>query len=297
MHSSKEEIKGLKRAMKLDLNSTSKTSKKQRFSNCLSNVILSSPDLNMLNLASPELEKLIIQQNGFVTTTPTPTQILFPKEVTVEQETYAKGFVDALAQLHDVTKSSNHQTSAAGVQDNSKTSSISNSININSVTNQSNDSRHLLPIAINMKNIIPVVANHNSILANRNIKLSSVVSNTSVNSVSKGKVVPQMVSVIKEEPQTVPSVVRTPPLSPIDMVSQERIKLNRKRERNRVAAMKCRQRKLERISRLQGRVDVLKSEIGELENVVTQLHEQISQLKQEVMDHAKNGCQIMVSQL
>lgn len=47
---------------------------------------------------------------------------------------------------------------------------------------------------------------------------------------------------IKEEPQTLqPS---SPQMSPIDMESQERIKLERKRQRNRVAASKCRKRKL-----------------------------------------------------
>lgn len=48
---------------------------------------------------------------------------------------------------------------------------------------------------------------------------------------------------IKEEPQAAPA---SPPqqLNPIDMESQERIKLERKRQRNRVAASKCRKRKL-----------------------------------------------------
>lgn len=47
---------------------------------------------------------------------------------------------------------------------------------------------------------------------------------------------------IKEEP-TAPSSP-TQQLNPIDMESQERIKLERKRQRNRVAASKCRKRKL-----------------------------------------------------
>jgi Jun-like transcription factor len=46
--------------------------------------VLTSPDVQMLQLASPELEKFIIQglmgQN-----TPTPTQLVFPKNVTEEQ--------------------------------------------------------------------------------------------------------------------------------------------------------------------------------------------------------------------
>lgn len=61
--------------------------------------ILSSPDLGLLKLASPELERLIIQSNGMVTTTPTSPQFLYPKTVTDEQE-FAEGFVKALEDLH-----------------------------------------------------------------------------------------------------------------------------------------------------------------------------------------------------
>lgn len=47
---------------------------------------------------------------------------------------------------------------------------------------------------------------------------------------------------IKEEPQL--PVDSEHQMNPIDMASQEKIKLERKRQRNRVAASKCRKRKL-----------------------------------------------------
>ncbi|OXU25797.1 hypothetical protein TSAR_008289 [Trichomalopsis sarcophagae] len=97
---------------------------------------------------------------------------------------------------------------------------------------------------------------------------------------------------IKDEPQTVPSVSSSPPMSPIDMESQERIKLERKRQRNRVAASKCRRRKLERISRLEDRVKVLKNENSDLSQVINKLKESISRLKEQVIDHVNSGCQI-----
>ncbi|XP_063592536.1 transcription factor Jun-like, partial [Penaeus indicus] len=97
---------------------------------------------------------------------------------------------------------------------------------------------------------------------------------------------------IKEEPQTVPSVSGSPPLSPIDMECQERIKLERKRLRNRIAASKCRRRKLERISRLEEKVKTLKGENMELQAVVNKLRDQVCSLKQEVMEHVNSGCQI-----
>ena len=97
---------------------------------------------------------------------------------------------------------------------------------------------------------------------------------------------------IKDEPQTVPSVSSSPPMSPIDMESQERIKLERKRQRNRVAASKCRRRKLERISRLEDKVRLLKGENTDLSGVVNRLRDAVSRLKEQVIDHMHSGCQI-----
>lgn len=94
---------------------------------------------------------------------------------------------------------------------------------------------------------------------------------------------------IKDEPQTVPN---SPPMSPIDMESQEKIKLERKRQRNRVAASKCRKRKLERISKLEDKVKLLKGENIELSSVIKQLKEHVISLKQKVIEHINNGCSI-----
>lgn len=96
---------------------------------------------------------------------------------------------------------------------------------------------------------------------------------------------------IKDEPQTVPS---SPPMSPIDMESQEKIKLERKRQRNRVAASKCRKRKLERISKLEDKVKGLKGENAELASIVKALKEHVCQLKQQLIDHINSGCDIPV---
>lgn len=81
-------------------------------------------------------------------------------------------------------------------------------------------------------------------------------------------------------------------MSPIDMESQEKIKLERKRQRNRVAASKCRKRKLERISKLEDKVKQLKGENVELGGVIKSLKEHVIQLKQKVIEHINNGCSI-----
>merc|ERR1712049_66601 len=75
-------------------------------------------------------------------------------------------------------------------------------------------------------------------------------------------------------------------IGPIDMVSQEKIKLERKRQRNRLAASKCRKRKLERIGQLDLKVAAMKEENQDLAAVVKRLRESVCNLKQEVMEHA-----------
>ncbi|RWS30700.1 transcription factor AP-1-like protein [Leptotrombidium deliense] len=81
-------------------------------------------------------------------------------------------------------------------------------------------------------------------------------------------------------------------VSPINMEDQERIKLERKRLRNRIAASKCRRRKLEKIARLEDKVKQLKDTNNELNVNVRKLREQVCHLKEEVMLHVREGCQL-----
>merc|ERR1712117_487881 len=85
-------------------------------------------------------------------------------------------------------------------------------------------------------------------------------------------------------------------IGPIDMVSQEKIKLERKRQRNRLAASKCRKRKLERISQLDDRVSALKNENADLAAVVKKMKAGVALLKQEVIEHCNSGCDIRVAE-
>ncbi|XKL64304.1 hypothetical protein PGB90_004390 [Kerria lacca] len=103
---------------------------------------------------------------------------------------------------------------------------------------------------------------------------------------------PELVKV-KDEPQTVPSVGLTPPVSPINMESQEQIKSERKKARNRVAAAKCRQKKLQKIATLEDKVKQLKDENSELGQVVARLKKEVFSLKEKVLKHHNNGCLIL----
>ncbi|TRY55203.1 hypothetical protein DNTS_032678 [Danionella cerebrum] len=229
--------------------------------------ILNSPELGLLKLASPELERLIIQSNGMVTTTPT-AQFVYPKSVSDEQE-FAEGFVKALEDLHK-----------------------QNQLNGGPVLGRlSNSSATDLPVYTNLSAYGSTTVNYTT---------DTIPFPPPPPPPPPPPQIPTHPSALKDEPQTVPDVQSfgdSPPLSPIDMDTQERIKAERKKLRNRIAASKCRKRKLERISRLEDKVKSLKSQNTELASTASVLREQVAQLKQRVMNHVNNGCQLLPSQV
>jgi len=215
----------MKRPLTLDLNKKAVTNSGPP--------ILSTPDVNLCKLGSPELENLIL--NTDTLQTPTPSGIFTTAKITTEQEDYAKGFEDALKNLH------NNDTSAKPVS----SGLTANTMSGGGITYADSENAHLL-------------------------------------------------MQIKEEPQTQALQPSSPQMSPIDMESQERIKLERKRQRNRVAASKCRKRKLERISKLEDRVKILKVENHELGSVLLNLKQHVFDLKQQVINHHNSGCHISI---
>lgn len=296
-------VNQLKSKMTLDFNGQAKSKKL--------NNLLASPDLNICTLASPELERIIIQQNGMVTTTPTPTQFLFPRSVTEEQEAYARGFVDALAELHKTdpeeegAENSMPATSSNLPVSNTMTTlqpvmsmpgmsavSVAQSQHIPSqpqVSNYSFTTTTALPTAVSAP--MPTVVSSQQPEMLSTMDMSRTSSPVVMQQPQPGH---QRVMELKEEPQTVPCY-NTPPMSPINMEVQERCKLDRKRARNRVAARKCRYRKLERISRLEDRVKDLTGQKNDLANNATQLREQVARLKQQIMEHVNSGCKVMLN--
>jgi hypothetical protein len=74
----------LKRTLTLDLSAPS-ASKKARVHQLQQNHILTSPDVQMLKLTSPELAEFLNRNPSLAT--PTPSGFNFPKTVTEEQVT------------------------------------------------------------------------------------------------------------------------------------------------------------------------------------------------------------------
>ncbi|XP_064164318.1 junE proto-oncogene, AP-1 transcription factor subunit [Anguilla rostrata] len=248
-------------------------------------------DMNLLKLASPDLEHLIIQSNqGLVTTSPAPNStggpFMYRNQATNEQEGFADGFVKALADLHK-----QNQLMGAPM---SPSSSIQGPYQRNLMSSGE------MPIYTNLNSYNP-----NQITVSTSYtggQLPYTASSHAASLSGQGQR-PHPHGRGLDAPQTVPEVphppgdpASSPPsLSPIDLETQERIKAERKKLRNRIAASKCRKRKLERISRLEEKVKVLKTQNSDLASTASILREQVAQLKQKVMNHVTNGCQIAVS--
>ncbi|XP_064353407.1 transcription factor JunD [Dromaius novaehollandiae] len=232
--------------------------------------LLGSAELGLLKLASPELERLIIQSNGLVTTTPTSGQFLYPKAAASEEQEFAEGFVKALEDLHKQNQLGTGGGGAAAAG--------------------GGGGAELPAAGLAPPPEPPVYANLSSYPA------VSYAAEPGPFAAPPPRLPPPPPPPLKDEPQIVPEVPsfgESPPLSPIDMDTQERIKAERKRLRNRIAASKCRKRKLERISRLEEKVKSLKSQNTELASTASLLREQVAQLKQKVLSHVNSGCQLL----
>lgn len=270
-----------------------------------------------LELPSPELERLLLQQAYETTTTTTDpgasgslstptTQILFPKSVTEEQEAYARGFIDALEQLH---RSQGAPVRVFG-DDARHSSGLSDSVACNSVISTqpySSLQNGVLPSHVSYVVKGGPSAAHSYSATIHHMATGQMSSSAPLHSGGAASSVPvssapfhsessaqahfhslQMGALV-EAPQTVPRLGDTPPLSPVNMDDQERIKLERKRARNRMAARKCRSRKLEQIATLEIRVNELKSQNAVLASSASTLKDEVDLLELQLREHTMSG--------
>jgi len=265
----------------LDLNSASP--KKNKVQN-----LLTSPDVQMLKLTSPELEKFLSQNPSLATPTPSG---FFPKSVTEEQMMYAKGFEEALEKIK-------YQENYGPTTD--TVTAANTLVTLSSGQQQDHQSALHLPLSLpNTSLSLTSLSPNNPLSRPKSGPSSSYDSDTyqlPEGSVAvKIKDEPDDRSVEEEDDEESLLSPGGAGVSPIDMETQEKIKLERKRLRNRQAAAKCRKRKLERISVLDERVAQLKTENTDLAAVVKKMKSSVAALKQEVLDHVNSGCEIRMS--
>ena len=285
--------------------------------------ILTSPDVQMLKLTSPQLAEFLTRNPTLATPTPSGGY-QFPTSVTAEQELYVRGFEEALKNKHAAAQQQNTASTSAA-----SSNTPAQILAIEKATAAFKQQQAILPpmssiplpiqqqtLPSTISTSVPTIAISSaastvSEQSSTNSRPSSSASGSYDDSASE--YLPTTV-VVKQEPGTDTSTSASPGsnarsggrgrgrknssnakgvgISPIDMESQEIIKLERKRLRNRLAASKCRKRKLERISNLDEKVSDLKEENSELMGIVKKLKESICNLKQEVMEHVHHGCQI-----
>jgi len=319
-----------KTTLQLDLNSSgSRRPRHPLFDNVNinNNAILTSPDLNLLKLASPELEKLIMQNSGGLLTTPTPTA-LFKKDLTVteEQEMYARGFVEALQKLHQqaqpepTTTSSSESSTSLPVTETASTNPVFTARTLASSSTVSGPTKfpsctNSFPIApstlstistqsLPLETFAPVVAlsetgnpPQTGDIIYPKFQLQQPTSNViqfqalSCNQPNTSQA-QHPVAKFDEQGQVVPG---TPPLPPIDLDLQEERKNIRKKQRNRKAASKCRKRKLEREALLEIKVKEEKEKNHKLQALAVELRKQVCELKEQVMRHVSAGCKVMLA--
>lgn len=290
--------------LKLDFTSTN-----PRRQTSIEGTVLTSPDLNLLALGSPELEKLIVSYGGILTT-PTPGQLFKGTvSVTEQQEMYARGFMEALQKLHEQQGSGSQNTTIASAQ-NAPSPSLFSTLNV-----QLAPANGLNTATSTIANATPMMCTGTSTISTQSLPLVSLHAagasqifpdfqraaarqidpSTSLSQILNSEIPSQRlesVNIESVESQVVPG---TPPLPPIDLALQETVKNERKKQRNRVAASKCRKRKLEKEADLQVKVDELKDINSKLHTEISDLKKQVSNLKLQVMEHVHGGCEIMLS--
>lgn len=205
-----------------------------------SEAVLSSPDVRLLKLATPELERLVLQQYTHLQHHHQQQSSSKDRQLTLDvvqaaNEGDARGFVDVLLEVHGqrqmdcdpgVSRSTSHANSSAA------------SVRRSTVTEA-----------------------------------------------------PRHVDFCRASAR--PVSFDTPPMSPRRANDDQRARLERKRARNRLAASRCRNRKLERIEQLQSQADRLRAANARLADEVRQLRETVRQLRREVLQHV--DCQLDVS--
>merc|ERR1719510_1156297 len=283
----------------------------------------------MLKLTSPQLAEFLTRNPSLATPTPSGGY-QFPTTVTAEQELYVRGFEEALKNKH-ATAQHQTSTSTSVMGSNTPAQILAIEKATAAYKQQQaflppTTTTTSIPVTIQQQIIpstiapapVPTIAISSaastvSEQSSTNSRPSSSASGSYDDSASD--YLPTTVVVKQEPDQDASSTSYTPTvastrmvgrgrsrkqssnvrgvgISSIDMESQEVIKLERKRLRNRLAASKCRKRKLERISNLDEKVSDLKDENGELMGIVKRLKESICNLNQEVMEHVQHGCQI-----
>lgn len=237
---------------------------------------LNSPEFTLFNLISPEFEKILASvQNP---KSPTCTKAVREGSNTVKQqhEAYVQGFAEALQQIHDRQQPVEHFRKQNALP-------APSGVNNGWVEQDNTHNNFHSQVALNETSYEIRNPGFAGVAAFENHE-----SNTPPVSCNG----PMGESGNFDYEETLKPQGNILPLPPIDLELQEIVKRERKKQKNRVAASKCRKKKLEREAQLEVRVQQLKDKNIELNAVANALRQQVSELKQRVLEHVAYGCQL-----
>ncbi|CAG0882685.1 unnamed protein product [Cyprideis torosa] len=233
------------------------------------NPVLSSPDLKKLQLTTPELDLLARFPS-------------WPKSVTEEQELYAKQFEELVAQ----------QSSLSAVSTLPSDPPLPAPPRLESlpVPLPAPPRVEVLPISLltggarleSLPSAASPASSQPSPKPSRSRKRQSPP--------SPGFSSPPG-SVLSDATSSIPSP--SPSLCGGGSEEQEKLRLERKRLRNRIAASKCRQKKLDKISELQKQISILASNNDRLSEEASQLRHDVEALQKQFLRHQEAGCALL----
>ncbi|PFX14227.1 Transcription factor AP-1 [Stylophora pistillata] len=244
-----------------------------------------SPELSLFKMVSPELEKFIAKFEKILASVQnpkSPTQAKNTREgnhsVKQQHEAYVQGFAEALQQIHD------RQQQQVDHLNKQNTTPVSSGTKNTWAEPENTVNNFHTQIAVNETSYDIRNPPYAGVTTYEHHELyptaftAPVVAEAENFEYAEDTLKPQAGSVL--------------PLPPIDLELQEIVKRERKKQKNRVAASKCRKKKLEREAQLEVRVQQLKDKNIELNAVANALRQQVSELKQRVLEHVAFGCQL-----
>lgn len=294
--------------------------------------ILNTPDVSVFALSTPEVHNILSTSGNATTistasrrtpTTPSSSYNLLrgDHQVTVEQEYYAKGFLDRLDALqasdihrnknalhnsivsstmsppHCSTTSNGHQHYSNGpnpsleaVAPTYVTATLDHIPSFASATQTISETTSSYPMSTGSQDAGYYDTYNTMPFRHETAVLPGAYSMPSSIALAQ----PLMYGIPDASMNNGNMQVKDMSMVPPEMHIQEQMKVERKKARNRIAASKCREKRLQREADLQSKVKILKEHNRELNDEVNGLREQISNLKRALLQHMKTGCQVNI---
>jgi len=246
-----------------------------------------------LSLA-PVMENTFISAPPISTSCNTPTSTRFLSQpVTKEQELYAQGFLNALKQIQTRSEQEDRSVSNMYSQSNALISSygsLSNVANTYVTASTSVIPTHLERTLYNTPESgtgLPYSSHEDLRIASAPYHIGSPASFNCSPATIEADIYDKLNGPMGQHGMFRDAMAVVP-----DMKTQEQLKTERKKARNRVAAKKCRQKRLVQEASQHEKVIELKAQYNKLQSERATLKDSIAELKKQLTDHLRKGCQI-----